>query len=233
MAPHDAPLIALSGNPKIDIALRRSGRARRLSLRVSRLDGKVTMTIPPFVGLDEARRFAEERHDWIRDAVQNTPATVTIGEGAEIPIEGTPHRVTLAEIRRPEIDDGVLLLPVRRPGAAAQGLLKALAQDRLAQAVDRYAEASQREVARLTLRDTRSRWGSCSADGKLMFSWRLILAPPEVLDYVAAHEVAHLKHMDHSPAFWAAVAGLCPGYDSPRRWLRQQGSALHRYRFGD
>jgi predicted metal-dependent hydrolase len=90
-----------------------------------------------------------------------------------------------------------------------------------------------RRYTRLTLRDTRSRWGSCSATGALSYSWRLILAPPRVLDYVAAHEVAHLAQMNHSPAFWAEVARLMPDYESPRAWLRREGSALHRYRFGD
>ena len=84
-----------------------------------------------------------------------------------------------------------------------------------------------------TLRDTRSRWGSCTAKGDLMFNWRLILAPPPVLDYVAAHEVAHLAQMNHSPAFWAEVARLFPAHLEARRWLKTQGSHLHRYRFGD
>ena len=83
----------------------------------------------------------------------------------------------------------------------------------------------------LTLRDTRSRWGSCSTDGNLMFSWRLILAPRQVLDYVAAHEVAHLVHMDHSSRFWGVVADLCPDYAAPRGWLRREGHGLHRFRF--
>ncbi|MGR3434759.1 MAG: M48 family metallopeptidase, partial [Shimia sp.] len=83
------------------------------------------------------------------------------------------------------------------------------------------------------LRDTRSRWGSCSAAGGLNYSWRLVMAPPEVLDYVAAHEVAHLAQMNHSPRFWAEVAGLMPGYEAPRGWLRRHGADLHRYRFGD
>jgi predicted metal-dependent hydrolase len=88
-----------------------------------------------------------------------------------------------------------------------------------------------RRFSRLSLRDTRSRWGSCSSRGGLSYSWRLILAPPDVLDYVAAHEVAHLAEMNHSPAFWALVARLCPGYQAPRGWLRREGAGLHRYRF--
>ena len=88
-----------------------------------------------------------------------------------------------------------------------------------------------RGYTRITLRDTRSRWGSCTSDGALMFSWRLILAAPEVLSYVAAHEVAHLAEMNHSPAFWRTVERLYGDYRPPRAWLRAEGGGLHRYRF--
>ncbi|MGR3469034.1 MAG: M48 family metallopeptidase, partial [Shimia sp.] len=116
-------------------------------------------------------------------------------------------------------------------GRRLQAWLKVQARDRLAAASDHYAGLLGRPYTRLTLRDTRSRWGSCTADAGLMYSWRLILAPSEVLRYVAAHEVANLKEMNHSPAFWAIVAQLYPGHESPRRWLREHGAELHRYRF--
>ena len=110
-------------------------------------------------------------------------------------------------------------------------LLKELARERLATSARRHSRAVGREFRQLTLKDTRSRWGSCSAEGNLMFSWRLILAPPSVLDYVVAHEVAHLRHMDHSRAFWNVVRKVCPEYQAPRNWLRREGAGLHRYRF--
>ena len=105
------------------------------------------------------------------------------------------------------------------------------ARDRLAGACDDYAALLGKPYARITLRDTRSRWGSCTSDGRLMFSWRLIMTPPEVLDYVAAHEVAHLAQMNHSPAFWAEVTRIYGDYQAPRQWLRDHGGGLHRYRF--
>ncbi|RMD90830.1 MAG: M48 family peptidase, partial [Alphaproteobacteria bacterium] len=105
------------------------------------------------------------------------------------------------------------------------------AREALAAACDRHAARLGRRYGRLSLRDTRSRWGSCSAEGNLNFSWRLVMAPPEVLDYVAAHEVAHLAEMNHSPAFWALVERLFPAHEAPRRWLRENGASLHRYRF--
>ena len=110
-----------------------------------------------------------------------------------------------------------------------RGWLRARARDRLVEASDRYSTALGRPYSRITLRDTRSRWGSCTVDGGLMYSWRLILAPPAVLDYVAAHEVAHLRHMDHSAAFWDTVTDLYGDWTPQRRWLREHGAALHRY----
>ncbi|GAB1364540.1 hypothetical protein MASR1M32_37760 [Rhodobacter sp.] len=106
-----------------------------------------------------------------------------------------------------------------------------LARDRLALASTRYAAQVGRRYGKLVLRDTRSRWGSCSHDGTLMYSWRLIMAPPSVLEYVAAHEVAHLVEMNHSPDYWAVVEGIFPGWKRQRAWLHDQGGGLHRYRF--
>ena len=111
--------------------------------------------------------------------------------------------------------------------------LKVLARDRLARASTHYAGLVGRSYSSLALRDTRSRWGSCSPGGRLMYSWRLIMAPPAVLDYVAAHEVAHLVELNHSPAYWAVVSRICPDWQGHRSWLHDQGSALHRLRFQD
>ncbi len=233
MADGSEQFITLTGDRDIRIHLRRSARARRLSLRVSRLDGKATLTVPSFVGPAEAHRFAKDRRDWLLKAIGGAPDLVAVQDGITLPIEGQPHRVVLAPVRRPEREDGVLVLPSRAPGAAAKGLLKALATERLRVATDAFAAQIGRHVRRLTLRDTRSRWGSCSSQGNLMFSWRLILAPPEVLTYVAAHEVAHLTHMDHSRAFWTLVEEIYPAYEAPRTWLRTHAAELHRYRFGD
>jgi predicted metal-dependent hydrolase len=131
-------------------------------------------------------------------------------------------------------DGDMLLVPGAPDRVAARiaGFLKQTARDRLAASSDHYANALGRSYTRLTLRDTRSRWGSCTADGGLMYSWRLIMAPPEVLNYVAAHEVAHLAEMNHSDAFWQVVTRLYGDYRAPRRWLREKGGDLHRYRFG-
>jgi len=223
----------LKGAPEVRVHLRRSGRARRMSLRVSRLDGKVTLTIPARAPVRAAIDFAEDRAAWIRRHLAEIGAPEPVALGATLPVEGAPCRVVAASrsALRPEAGEiAVARRAASVPGTVA-GLLKALARERLTAASDAHAGRLGRPYTRITLRDTRSRWGSCSADGALMYSWRLVMAPPEVLDYVAAHEAAHLERMDHSQAFWAVVAELCPRYAAPRAWLRRHGQELHRYRF--
>jgi hypothetical protein len=223
----------LSGTPPVRVHLRRSARARRLSLRVSRLDGKVTLTLPRGVPERAAVAFAEERAVWIRRHLAEIAAPEAVRLGSRVPVEGRLCAVVpgARSALRPEA--GEIAVPARAASvpAAVGGLLKALARDRLTRASDAHAACLGRPYRRITLRDTRSRWGSCTEAGALMYSWRLVMAPPEVLDYVAAHEIAHLAVMDHSPRYWAVVRGLCPGFEASRRWLRDNGQELHRYRF--
>ena len=223
----------LPGPPPIDITLRRSPRARRFSLRVSRLDGQVTLSLPLRASEAEALRFAQSQEDWIRRALRDVPRISLLQPGSILPVEGIDRVIAPATGRSVRLEDDSLLVPGHpdQLGARVAAFLKVRARDRLAAASDRYAAALGRGYSSLTLRDTRSRWGSCTAQGGLMYNWRLIMAPPPVLDYVAAHEVAHLAEMNHSPAFWAVVARLYPGYQTPRRWLKTRGNALHGFRF--
>jgi predicted metal-dependent hydrolase len=222
------------GPEELEITLRRSARARRLSLRVSGLDGTVTLTLPPRVPPQEGLAFARERADWIAQVLARVPQVARVAPGVALPVEGVARRVEPAPGRGPvRLAEGALVVPgdPAQAGVRLAAFLRALARDRLAVAVDRHAGALGRVPSSLTLRDTRSRWGSCTAAGGLMFNWRLVMAPPAVLDYVAAHEVAHLAEMNHSPRYWAVVARLLPGYEAPRRWLKAHGGALHGWRF--
>ena len=223
----------LPGNPPVDILLRPSGRARRLSLRVSGIDGRVTVSYPRHASERQAMAFAIEKADWIRGQLARRPEVVLVEPGVALPVEGRLLSVVGTKTRGVRIEEERLLAPDGRTGASVGAFLKALARDRLAEASDRHSAALGRGFGRLTLRDTRSRWGSCSAAGDLMYSWRLVMAPPEVLDYVAAHEVAHLAHMHHGPAFWAEVRRLYGDHRAARGWLRREGGTLHRFRFAD
>lgn len=221
----------LPGDPPIAIRLRRSGRARRISLRISQLDGRVTLTLPSYVAEAEALDFARSKEDWIRDHLSQRAPEILIEPGAELPFAGAPHQIRTGAGRGVQHDAGVITVPARNPTARLRAWLREQARAQLVGASDFYAQRLGRSYSRITLRDTRSRWGSCSSQGALMYSWRLILAPPEILRYVAAHEVAHLEEMNHSQAFWDCVHDIHGPYEAPRRWLRQEGNALHRYRF--
>ena len=222
----------LPGRPALLVHWRRSPRARRLSLRVSRLDGKITLTMPLLVSPHQADAFLIEREAWLRRALAGLPTAASVAPGCLLPVEGQWLEITPGAVRLTRIEGQRLLVPQRgAPGRLVRAFLQMRARDRLAARVDHFADRLGKRSGKLTLRDTRSRWGSCNAAGDLMFSWRLIMAPPEVLDYVAAHEVAHLVEMNHSAAFWAQVARLMPGYAAPRKWLRDEGGSLHRFRF--
>ena len=222
----------LPGDPPVVVTLRRSARARRLSLRVSRLSGQVTLTCPPYVPDAEAHRFAAEKEPWMRKHLASRPEQTLIEIGATLPIEGRMTPVFAGPGRRARFtEDGLAVCADKPVGPQVVGLLKTLARDRLVAASDRYSAQIGRRYDRIALRDTRSRWGSCSSQGTLSYSWRLIMAPPDVLNYVAAHEVCHLDQMNHSRAFWSLVEQIYPGFEVPRRWLRAEGEALHSYRF--
>ncbi len=229
--------LILEGNPPIEVVLRRSARARRLSLRISRLDGRATLTLPQRVPEHEGMAFVRDREDWLRGHLARMTPERPVTIGAVVPYLGADLPLRAAEVKRATLRDGALLVPYAPAtgpevtGKRVAAFLKLRARDALAEASDRYAAALGKPYGKLTLRDTRSRWGSCSSAGDLMYSWRLIMAPPEVLNYVAAHEVAHLAHMDHSPRFWATVERLYPDHKATRGWLRAHGGALHRVRF--
>lgn len=223
----------LDGDPPIALILRRSARARRISLRVSRLDGKVTLTLPTRVPETEALKFARSKHDWLRKNLANRPEDVTIAIGSDVPFQGEMLTVYAGQGRSVRLDGDGFHVPgdPARASTRLQAFLKEEARRRLVAASDRYSAALGRPYSKFTLRDTRSRWGSCTSEGGLMYSWRLVMAPEEVLNYVAAHEVAHLAQMNHSPKFWAIVEQLYGPHKAERTWLRTHGEKLHRYRF--
>ena len=226
-------MVELPGAPPIMVELRRSSRAKRVSLRVSRLDGRVSLTLPLRLREADALTFLRAQEGWLRQNLAKSAALEVVSIGSTLPVEGRMVALQQGTGRAPQLSEAGLLIPgaPERAGVRAQAFLKARARDRLAQASDHYAGQLGQRYQSLTLRDTRSRWGSCTAQGGLMYNWRLIMAPPVVLDYVAAHEVAHLVEMNHSDAFWAVVARLMPDYATPRAWLKREGHHLHGYRF--
>ncbi|MFV1875048.1 M48 family metallopeptidase [Nioella sp.] len=221
----------LGGEPPVEVLLKRSRRARRFTLRVSRSSGQVTLSMPHGARQAEALAFLDAREGWVRKHLAASPAPARPEIGGVIPVEGRMRQIVPGTGRSARLIEGRVELPEGQEGPRMAALLKQMARDRLVDRSRFHADRLGRSFGRITLRDTRSRWGSCSSKGDLMYCWRLIMAPPAVLDYVAAHEVAHLAEMNHSPAFWAVCERLCPGYQPHRDWLRRNGAELLAWRF--
>ena len=224
--------IFLEDEPDLEIFLRQNNNSRRITLRISALDGKITITGPNYLDFAEFKKFAESKKSWLKSKRESFEPPIFISEGMEIPISGTNTKILFSDVKEPKKVGGILFVSKEKPvSTQVKKYLKEIGRIHLAYICKEFAERLGSKVHKITLRDTRSRWGSCSNDAKLMFSWRLIMAPEDILAYVAAHEVAHLKHMNHSKDFWETVEYLFGPYKKERAWLKQNGPSLHRYKF--
>ena len=204
-----------------------------MRLRVDPRTGNVLLTIPRRVSPRKALAWAESQRAWIEAQLARIEPATAIGPGASLPFRGIQHRIDWdpSRPRRIEAAEGVI-----RTGGPEEGLeqrllrwLKSEARATLDSETRAFAEKAGRGVARVAVGDPLSRWGSCSSSGAIRYSWRLILAPDFVRTATVAHEVAHLVHMNHSPAFHAEVARLLGTDPRPARdWLRSHGAGLHR-----
>ena len=225
----------------VRVQVKRLASARRLTLRVRTATRDAVLTMPPRGSLTRARVFVERHADWIGARLARLPVPTPFGPGAVVPLRGVPHEIEHRPGARGtvwiEVDgcaDGAppkLCVSGEAPFVArrVQDYLTREARADITAAVARHAAAIQVTARRITLRDTTTRWGSCSSSGALNFSWRLVMAPPYVLDYLAAHEVAHLKHMNHSDSFWHVTEMLLPDYRRAEAWLKTHGTGLMRF----
>ncbi len=218
------------GGRDVTMKVRRSPRARRVSLKVDARLGGVELVLPKRASLKSGLAFARQQSDWIAERLSELPPIVRLGDGAVLPLRGVPRRVRHRPDRRGVVwQEAGEIHVAGAPDHLARRLtdwLKAEARRDFDAAARAHATALGVHLTGITIRDTRSRWGSCSSTGRLSFSWRLVMAPDWVLDYVAAHEVAHLREMSHGPAFWRLVGRLCPQHPRAEAWLREHGGAL-------
>ena len=228
------PSRLLVGDEVLDVTFRRHAQARRLVLRLNATGTAVLVTVPRGVSRARALEFTERSRSWIEDRVRARGGLIHLADGSTLPLRGIEHDIRHVGGRRGVVTADRDRLYINVPGEPAHlprrvlDFLKAEARADLATATAKYAGLMGVKFRRITIRDQRSRWGSCSASGDLSYSWRLILAPDYVLDYVAAHEVAHLRHLDHSPRFWRLVLTHCPNAARARNWLRLHGQEVHR-----
>jgi len=224
------------------VRLRRHRQARRYTLRIQAASRDVILTIPPRGTLKQAREFAQKHGGWIAARLGRLPEAAPFADGVVVPLRGEPHRIVHRHGTRGTVwtetdGNGERLLCAagdaphidRRIG----DYLRREAKRDLETASRRFAADLGLAVRKVAVRDQSSRWGSCSTTGVLSFSWRLILAPGHVLEYLAAHEVAHLVEMNHSAKFWRVVSRLCPDHRRAKAWLDVHGTDLHRYGLSD
>jgi len=223
--------VTLPGGPT-RVQWRRNARARRISLRIDPGEGMVVVTLPLRAGRRAGMALLMTHADWVTDRIARLPRVIRFGDGESIPIDGKPCRIRHVPQARGAawLADGELYVT----GAAeflcrrVTDFLRAEARRRFTTQVAAKTEAAALRARRVVVKDTSSRWGSCAPDGSIALCWRLIMAPDFVQDYVVAHEVAHLRHMNHGPRFWELVARLTPHTSTAMRWLRDEGARLQR-----
>jgi predicted metal-dependent hydrolase len=229
-------LLKIDGK-SVEVILRTNPRARRFIVKVDPSTGEVSVVSPSSRTFDRALDFARKEKDWIAGRLADVPEAVHLEVGATVMFKGVEHVIRSSEGgRAPVWIDRDAARPTIRVGGRAEHAprrlldwMKREARKRIDERVAEHAAKLGVRPKRITIRDTSSRWGSCSSARSLSFSWRLVLAPPHVLDYVVAHEVAHLRELNHRPRFWRLVDLLVHDVDKSQSWLSEHGPMLHRY----
>ena len=217
----------------LEVRVRLNPRARRMIVKVNPATGEISVTAPSRRGVAHALDFARGEKDWIAGQLAKAPGPVSMSAGNRIPFRGKLHEIRF-DAKGPSpvwLEDGVIWVSGREAHGPRRVLdfLKNEARKAFENRALHHAARLGVKPSRITVRDTASRWDSCSSARSLSFSWRLILAPDFVLDYVVAHEVAHLREMNHSPRFWAHVKNLVADRSLAQNWLRVNGRELQRY----
>jgi predicted metal-dependent hydrolase len=219
----------------LSLTIKQNARATRMTLRIEPGGRALKMTIPTGLPEREVNAFLDRHQGWLMTKLARFSGESILEDGGSILIRGVAHRIErtgkLRGLTEAVTADDEQILRVsgaeEHLGRRIADFLKKEARKDLERLVATHARTVGRKVKSLSFKDTRSRWGSCSADGALSFSWRIVMAPPKVIDYLAAHEVAHLREMNHGPDFWDLCEELCPAMDDAKRWLKRNGTMLH------
>lgn len=221
------------GEEMLPLVIRRHRRAKRICLRYNPTSHAISLTLPRHTRVSDGLVFLMQKSEWLVNTLRDMPTKKQIKPGVVIPLLGKRVRIKhdASLTRKWIIKDDVLYVAGERdefPERVTEALKK-IASVTLTNLATRDAARIGRRLNRVSVRDTRSRWGSCSSTARLSFSYRLVFAPKEVMEYVVAHEVAHLRHMNHSQNFWNCVEGLCPDYEAAKDWLKLHGKDLYRF----
>lgn len=218
------------------VTVRRSAKAKRVALRLDPQERVMTLVVPTRMPLQKAYFFAQTHEDWVRETLSKLSPPIAFTHQTTLPLFGEKYTILIDRnpaYKRTTVTRHNAFLKVTTnledPSGRIKFFIKKMAHEGISDIASEKAESINKKIKTINMRDTKSRWGSCAKDGTLSFSWRLIFAPYEVTDYVIAHEVAHLKHMNHGPKFWALCEDLCLNYDFGKNWLKQNGNELMRY----
>ena len=217
----------------IPVRIRKNTRARRMILRIDNNINGAVVTLPSWTSEREALLMVQEKSDWVLTKLDNMPTKISFESGVQIPFLGEYHIVYHDPNQKGVVKKGENEIRLggreehlsRRLGDWLRKEAKIIIQPKAIE----MAKKLNGKIGRISIRDTKSRWGSCAASGNLSFCWRLILTPEWVLNYVIAHEVSHLRHMNHGPEFWQTVADFNVRVDAARVWLSKNAEQLHRY----
>ncbi|NCP62673.1 MAG: M48 family metallopeptidase [Alphaproteobacteria bacterium] len=221
----------------ISVRLSRNKRSKRMSLRFDSIKNVLNLTAPPRVSQKQMLGFLERTEGWILKQVSRAITSVPFEKNAVISVLDIDYKIkhqSLYGRLDVKMQDGSITVygPEERINMMVTIFLKRHAKSELERYCEQYAVAIGMAVNKVTIRDTKSRWGSCSEEGNISLCWRLLLAPKSVAAYVCAHEVAHLKEMNHSPTFWKIVEDLHPEYKDSKAWLKKNGRELFKYGLG-
>ena len=229
--PREEPTLEIAGR-KVPVVIRRLAQSRRMTMRLAPDGSEIRISIPRWTRTEDALAFARSKQSWLAIQIEALPEPTHLGEGSSLDFRG--HRFIIrhdpALPRRPVPDDGLLLVggPESSLAPRLKRWLESEARDVLAADLAEYCRRAEQPFPPLALSSARRRWGSCAADGSIRINWRLVMAPDHVRRSVVAHEVAHLVHFDHSPAFHAFLAGIFEGsVPSANRWLKENGRTLY------
>lgn len=218
----------------LPLTIRENARATRMTLRIEPGGQALKLTIPRGLAAGEINDFLTRHHGWLMTRLARAIDAGPLLDVGRITIRGVEHRIEmtgkLRGLAEERVIDGVPTLMVsgnpEHAGRRVADHLKRVARREMERLVQIHADTLGKPVRSISYKDTKSRWGSCTSEGNLSFSWRIAMAPDFVIDYLAAHEVAHLKEMNHGPQFWATCRSLCPRTDEGKRWLKQNGTRL-------
>ncbi|MFC5756495.1 M48 family metallopeptidase [Rhizobium sp. GCM10022189] len=233
-SPPEKRTLDVAGRP-MPLTIKQHDRATRITLRIEPGGRALKMTVPKGLAAREVNAFLDRHQGWLLTKLAKFSTDTGLRDGGEILFRGVRHRIehtgSLRGLTEAVVVDGKAVLRVsgmpEHIGRRIATFLKKEARADLERLSRLHAGSIKAPIRSISMKDTRSRWGSCSSEGNLSFSWRIVMAPPSVIDYLAAHEVAHLKEMNHGPHFWALCKRLCPHMEEAKSWLKRHGSQLH------